>query len=163
MSQVNPAEAKSGSGVVLILYFTGVSEGESPLTMTTLDLSTREGEAIPVEAVDGSVTVSADAPASEGTAIPVQEQDALVEIPTFIPSITPTPTQTETLQPTPTPQATSSLDEPDSALDEVQTERVTSQTESRGETFSILDYWWVVLIVVAAAVVLGVYILLSGK
>lgn len=163
MSQVNPAEAKSGSGVVLILCFTGGSEGESDLTVSVLDLSTRSGEAIPVEAVDGSVEVSADAAASVGTSIPAQEQGALIEIPTFIPSLMPTPTPTEAPQPTPTPTAVLSADERDGTVSEDQAEQAATQDASRGEGFSILDYWWVVLIVVSIVVALGVYLVLSRR
>lgn len=163
MTQVNPAEAKSGSGVVLILYFTGIAEGESTLTVSRLDLATRSGEAIPVEAVDSSVEVSADAAASAGILIPAQEQDALVEIPTFIPSITPTATQTSVPQSTPTPDGGQSADGKIGLANEDQTEQNATLDDSGAEVLSILDYWWVVLIVVVVAVALGAYLVLSKK
>ncbi|MCB2213856.1 cohesin domain-containing protein [bacterium] len=163
MTQVNPAEAKSGSGVVLVLYLVGQSEGESPLTVTKLELATREGEGIPVEAVDGRVSVSADAPESAAMTIPVQEQDALVEIPTVIPSITPTPTATMASQPTQMPEDSVLSDDPDASRDQEEVDVASTQAETSVEGFSILDNWWVVLIVVVAAVVFGVYLLVSKK
>ena len=57
MTQVNPSEPKSGSGVLIVLYAVGAAEGESTLEVVRADLSTREGIAIPSELVENNVKV----------------------------------------------------------------------------------------------------------
>ena len=90
MSQINPSEPKSGSGVLLVLYVSGLKEGESALELTKADLATREGQLIPAELVSGSVQISANAAESAGTAVPVQDPTGIMMIPTLAPTNTPT-------------------------------------------------------------------------
>jgi Cohesin domain. len=95
MSQMNPSEPKSGSGVLVVLYMKGLKEGESALEMTRADLSTREGQLIPTEMISGSVQISANAVQSAATAIPVQDPTAIMMIPTLAPTSTPTTVPTK--------------------------------------------------------------------
>lgn len=90
MSQINPSEPKSGSGVLLVLYVSGLKEGESALELTKADLATREGQLIPAELVSGSVQISANAEESAGTAVPVQDPTGIMMIATLAPTSTPT-------------------------------------------------------------------------
>jgi len=90
MSQINPSEPKSGSGVLLVLYVSGLKEGESALELTKADLATREGQLIPAELVSGSVQISLNAAESAGTAVPVQDPTGIMMIPTLAPTNTPT-------------------------------------------------------------------------
>ncbi len=90
MSQINPSEPKSGSGVLLVLYVSGLKEGESALELTKADLATREGQLIPAELVSGSVQISANAAESSGTAVPVQDPTGIMMIATLAPTSTPT-------------------------------------------------------------------------
>jgi len=73
MTQVNPSEPKSGSGVLIVLYAVGAAEGESILEVVRADLSTREGIAIPSELVENSVKVAANAAEVPGYADPGAE------------------------------------------------------------------------------------------
>ncbi|MEN6556447.1 MAG: cohesin domain-containing protein [Anaerolineaceae bacterium] len=95
MSQINPSEPKSGSGVLLVLYVNGLMEGESALELTKADLATREGQLIPAELVSGSVKISANAVQSAGTAVPVQDPTGIMMIETLMPTSTPTPVPTK--------------------------------------------------------------------
>jgi hypothetical protein len=95
MSQINPSEPKSGSGVLLVLYVNGLMEGESALELTKADLATREGQLIPAELVSGSVQISANAAESSGTAVPVQDPTGIMIISTLAPTSTPTPVPTK--------------------------------------------------------------------
>lgn len=172
MTQVNPSEPKSGEGVIIVVYFEAQTEGESELVMSFAEASDREGEAIPVEGVDGTVTVSSEAVEQPATDIPVQDPELATIIPTMAPTLT--PTITPTFEPTPTPEVV------EEETDEVAGEP--TQTPGEGETgeeegtageaqekegeetgAGILDYWWAVLIVVLAAGGVGAYLLLSKK
>lgn len=178
MSQVNPSEPKSGNGILLVLYVVGEEEGTSDLEVTTLELSDRFGEAIAVEAVDGSVTVSEEAALVESTAIPVQDPTGIVQVPTQAPTATSTPTS---VPPTPMTTAVATGDfqsEGEETTDEsesvfvpmVESEEVQEETEDveAGEDrtengLMLLDYWWIVLIVVVAAIGAAVYLLVTRK
>jgi len=111
MTQVNPAEPKSGDGVILVLYFVAKAEGVSDLTITSLTLSDREGVAIPASPVDSKIEVETGKPQPQATSIPVQNPTALIVVPTMAPTNTPAPTQVPTAtapaaaQPTKTSQA----------------------------------------------------------
>lgn len=159
MTQANPSEAKSGSGVVLILYFQGIAEGESDLTVTTMELATRSGEAISVETVSSTITVSAEAVARAATAIPVQDPALMVAIPTLQPTEIP---------PTATPMEAPGEEEkadPDAASAQgTEDEEFEASDPARMEAgFSLLDHWWIVAIVVILVVGFAVYLLTNKK
>jgi hypothetical protein len=176
MTQVNPSEPKSGDGVLVVLYVVGVGEGESDLEVITLELSDRLGEAIPVEAVDGSITVSEEAVPVQSTAIPVQDPTGIVQVPTQAPTSTPTPTS---IPPTPTLTAAAtesaqsegegSAEDEDSVfipMVESGSEQEGSQETEVGDEepearFILLEYWWIVLIVVGAVIAAAVYLLVK--
>jgi hypothetical protein len=101
MTQVNPAEPKSGDGIVLILYFVGLQEGDADLRINFVELAKRTGEGIDVEGVDGSLVVSAQADDKDATPIPVQDPTQIVVIPTVAPTTAPTPTEVPDVEPTP--------------------------------------------------------------
>lgn len=157
MTQANPSEAKSGSGVVLVLYLTGMQAGECDLEVTALELSTRMGEAIAVEPVNGRVLVTADAVANNAGSIPVQDPAEMVQIATVIP----------------TPQPTATGDVPQAADEELAgsdaagqpSEDVSSQTETsappadgQGAGFSLVEHWWIVLIVVGLVIGFAIFL-----
>ncbi len=71
MTQVNPSEPKSGDGILLVLYLKGLRAGESALTVSSLQISDREGIEILAEGVNSTLTVSTSGPAVKATAIPV--------------------------------------------------------------------------------------------
>ncbi len=169
MSQVNPAEPKSGDGVVLVLYFVAGAEGESSLTVSFLEASDRFGDAVALEPADGVVRIVADAPEVVATSIPVQDQGGLIAVPTLAPTPTPTeaPPTAETL---PVAEAVGEAEaagevesEPGQAAAEPEMveEDPAAPVESAGAT--ILDYWWAVLIAVLLAVGLGIYLAVSKK
>ena len=176
MTQVNPSEPKSGDGILLVLYVLGEEEGESDLEVTNLELSDRLGEAIPVEALDGSVTVSEEAVPVQSTAIPVQDPTGIVQVPTQAPTLTPTPT---TIPPTPTPttvgteSAQGEGEETSEDEDAVFIPMVESGSEQEGsqdtevgdegpqDRFILLEYWWIVLIVVGAVIAAAVYLMVK--
>jgi hypothetical protein len=101
MTQVNPAEPKSGDGIILVVYFVTQGEGTSPLTVSNVTLSDRDGTAIPASLVSSQVEVAAGNPTPQATSIPVQNPTALIIIPTMAPTATPEPTPlpTATTQP----------------------------------------------------------------
>lgn len=162
MTQVNPSEPKSGSGVVLVLYLRGVQAGESDLEVTILDLSTRGGEGIPVKSVSGKVTVSEDAVVKEMTPIPVQDPTLMVMIPTLIPTAIPTATAT----PMPTEKvAAGEINATEKALD-AEGASDAAETNQQGDDqggFSLLKYWWLVAIVVVIVAGLGIYLWVTRK
>jgi hypothetical protein len=158
MTQANPSEAKSGDGVVLVLYLTGIRAGESDLEVTFLELSTRAGEAIEVEPVSGLVIVSADAVASDAASIPVQDLADLVPIPTVIPTEVPTPGPT-TLNEAPEAGNADAADNESAAQQGEEAEaQAEGATRQPGNGFSLVEHWWIVLIVVGLVIGLGIFL-----
>lgn len=131
MSQINPSEPKSGSGVLLVLYVSGLKEGESVLELTKADLATREGQLIPAELVSGSVQISANAAESTGTAVPVQDPTGIMMIPTLAPTNKPTIVLTKApATPTSVPAAVS-VEETQPPQTGVEEENVSDAQETR--------------------------------
>ncbi len=131
MSQINPSEPKSGSGVLLVLYVSGLKEGESALELTKADLATREGQLIPAELVSGSVQISANAAESSGTAVPVQDPTGIMIISTLAPTNTPTVVPTKApATPTSVPAA-ESVEETQPPQTGVEEENVSDAQETR--------------------------------
>ena len=158
MTQVNPSEPKSGSGVLIVLYAVGAAEGESTLEVVRADLSTREGVAIPSELVENSVKVAASAAEIQATPIPVQNPTSIIVIPTLAPTatstVTPVPTSTKTV-PTQTAVITA-------IVEAIASPTVAPTMAEEPSGFSLAQNWWVLLIVAAA--IIGVVIYLnSGK
>ena len=116
MTQANPSEPKSGSGILFVIYFKALQSGESELSFTNLQTANRKGELIESEAQNSQVKVDPSAPDVEATAIPVINPTAQIIIPTSEPTqaegdplsaqetaVEPSPTATEApASPTPT-------------------------------------------------------------
>ena len=158
MTQVNPSEPKSGSGVLIVLYAVGAAEGESTLEVVRADLSTREGVAIPSELVENSVKVAASAAEIQATPIPVQNPTSIIVIPTLAPTATPTVTPVPTsTKPAPTQTAVITA-----IVEAIASPTIAPTMAEEPSGFSLAQNWWVLLIVAAA--IIGVVIYLnSGK
>ena len=158
MTQVNPSEPKSGSGVLIVLYAVGAAEGESTLEVVRADLSTREGIAIPSELVENSVKVAASAAEVQATPIPVQNPTSIIVIPTLAPTATPTVTPVPTsTKPAPTQTAVITA-----IVEAIASPTVAPTTAEQASGFSLAQNWWILLIVAAAIIGVVVY-LNTGK
>lgn len=158
MTQVNPSEPKSGSGVLIVLYAVGAAEGESTLEVVRADLSTREGVAIPSELVENSVKVAASAAEIQATPIPVQNPTSIIVIPTLAPTAIPTATP----QPTATKPAQTQTAVITAIVEAIASPTIAPTMAEQASGFSLAQNWWVLLIVAAA--IIGVVIYLnSGK
>ena len=158
MTQVNPSEPKSGSGVLIVLYAVGAAEGESTLEVVRADLSTREGIAIPSELVENSVKVAASAVEVQATPIPVQNPTSIIVIPTLAPTATPTVTPVPTsTKPAPTQTAVITA-----IVEAIASPTVAPTTAEQASGFSLAQNWWILLIVAAAIIGVVVY-LNTGK
>lgn len=135
MTQVNPSEPKSGSGILLVLYLKGTQEGESALTVSSLQLSDRGGLEIPSEGVNATLTVSKTGPAVKATAIPVANPTGVQWI----------PGQTATTETTAGTQQFIPMVGADPA------------GETAEEATWLGNYWWVLLAIGLAAVGLVIY------
>ncbi len=135
MSQINPSEPKSGSGVLLVLYARGLKEGVSALEITKGDLATREGQIIPAELVSGSLEISANAAESAATAVPVQDPTGIMMIPTLGPTDTPTPVPTKALATPTSPQATAVKEQPQPTQALAENQNITEVQKSALPTF----------------------------
>jgi len=176
MSQVNPSEPKSGEGVLLVLYVLGVDQGASDMAVTKLELSDRFGEAIPVEAMDGVISVSEGAAVSQSTAIPVQDPTGMIPVPTQVPpaseptSAAPTPSPTQAAQDSEQVSGDNGV-APEPTTEDTQEEVFVPVVESGSpeaieetrDGFMLLDYWWIVLIVVLAVIGAAGYLLVIKK
>ncbi len=101
LSQINPSEAKSGSGTIMVLYAKALKTGKTKIEVQKVELATRNGLGIDVEGVDGEIVIKTQAPVVTATAIPVIDPTEIIIIPTYIP-----PTATNTPAPTSTPVPT---------------------------------------------------------
>lgn len=153
LSQVNPSEPKSGSGLLLVLYFRGVKAGVSNLSISNLQLASRQGTEIPSEKVENTVTVDEAAALPEATAIPVVNPTAMILIPTEVPSPTPTITPVPSATAVPTLAPTLPAAAPTTAA--VQPTAGAKNIETSPAGFSLLRHWWIVALVVAVAIGLG--------
>lgn len=177
MTQVNPSEPKSGDGILLVLYFQALAEGESSLTVNMVELSDRLGEAIPVTGVGATVTISGGAQESAATAIPVQDPTGMVPVLTMAATEVP-----EVAAEAPVDAPAEDPAEGETAGSEVGEETTDEQAEANPEEIfvpmvesgsaedveeaqgkTLLDYWWVVLIAVVAVIGLAAYLVVSKK
>jgi len=175
MSQVNPSEPKSGDGVIIIIEFLAVAEGEAKLEISKLEGSTNLGEAIPLNKKEGKVTISEIAPDIIATPIPAQDIEGVIPVPTLSPEEYPTAIPTEE-QPEVEPiEPETSTETPETPTETPEEQEVTStpvpeedkdaehDEDEDQEKATILDYWWAVLGVVVAAGGLGAYLVISKK
>ncbi len=153
MSQYNPSEAKSGEGILVVINFTGIAVGESQISISSVELADRRGVAIPGNAVNATLSVSADAPTQAAT-IPVVVSTNLIAIATF----TPTPTPTITPIPSKTP----------TALNKETEEKTVEGTsgnnpKASGSGYFLVDHWWIVLILMVIVIAFCVYFYIIKK
>lgn len=165
MSQYNPSEAKSGEGIVLVIHFKAVKEGISPLTLSNVQLATREGTEIPSEGVNSTLTILSDAPTQAAT-YPVADTQGMIVVATLTPvlSNTPTPSPTALTLSTATPTA---ITPKVAAAKITPTEIKTTEQESTAETaakrekssqpqsYFLVDHWWIVLIILILVAVVA--------
>lgn len=83
MTQLNPAEPKSGSGNLLVIRFRGKQEGETQVKLADVQLATRDGEAITVTTRDGRLRVVQSVSGPTATPIPAQIPGNLQTLPTL--------------------------------------------------------------------------------
>lgn len=171
MSQVNPSEPKSGDGILLVVYFKGIKEGESPLTITNLQTSDQAGVEILTEKVESPISVYADAPAIAATSIPVVDPTSVIQLPTPGPSPTPTPLSTVTTAaeatatavfaaPTATEKAAGPAAQNPGEPQQVASSAGAETTETTPrEGFSLLEHWWIVALALLLVAGLGIYLL----
>jgi hypothetical protein len=158
MAQYNPSEAKSGEGIVLMISFRGMAAGESPITVTKVQLASRDGIEIPSKGVDSTLTIRMNAPTQAAT-FPVVESTGLLRLGTFTPTPTATPRLIETiiLQITP-------LEETQEAGGTSPTEALSGFEDGTKTSGSFLaENWWIVLIFLVVIIVVGVYLFMSKK
>lgn len=162
MTQVNPSEPKSGSGVLVVLYLKGVQVGKSALLMTNVQLADRTGVEIPAGGVNSTLTVATTGPTVRATAIPVVNPTAVVWLPT--PAITQAPQAsrepqpiTETGQTVPTQELTQQVN----PTAQKQFIPAVAAGESAAEpqvTSWLVKHWWIVLIAAGLVAALGIYL-----
>lgn len=120
MTQLNPSEAKSGSGVLIVVKLRGKRAGASTLlTMVSAQLASRNGVSIPTTTADGRVEVVAVG-TTGATNTPIPSQGAGTPLPTSTVrpteafTATPLPRPTETSRPavTPAPASPTALPTP---------------------------------------------------
>lgn len=155
MSQYNPSEPKSGEGILLIITFKGIGEGQSPLTISSVLLSTGEGVEIPSTGIDSILTVKQDALIQDST-YEVANEEGLLLIPTITPTPIPTsvPTQSATQAivnvPEPTKAVSSTTIPGDNAL----------QDGNKG--YFLVNNWWIVLLLLIGVIGAGVFFYLKS-
>lgn len=155
MTQVNPTEPKSGSGILFVLYMKGVKEGDVSLTITNLQTADRQGQEILSTKVENTVTVAANAPQTSATSIPVVNPTAMIIIPTMAPTAIPTATLVPTAAPIqPTQQPVVSTPKTADAQPTAAVTSAASETPAQG--FSLVKNWWIVALVAVIAIGLGI-------
>jgi hypothetical protein len=183
MTQVNPSEAKSGEGVLLVLYVQALTEGESQIAVEMVELSSRAGEAIPGEGVDAAVVVGDDVVAKESTSIPVQDPTTIIQVPSQQPTATPTqlpdPTQTPVVEDAESSTTTDAERQNEESLSEIEGNALSEDTENeqngnfevgqepsdgqQTDGFSLMRYWWAVALLAALVIGLAIYLAVTRR
>ena len=113
MTQMNPSEAKSGAGVLIVITVQGKTTGAtSPLTITKGEVAQRTGIKLPTTLISGEMQV-VSTPNASPTATPIPTQAAGTPLPTrtpigatATPVDAPTATATTIIAASPTPAST---------------------------------------------------------
>lgn len=164
ITQTNPSEPKSGDGVLFVVYFKAVKQGESPLSLTNVQLSTRDGVEITSTSTDSTVDVDVSVPtaAVTATSIPVQDSSSLVMVPTMAATNTPTEIPTATVTPVPTAaESTLAPKSADTALPIAETGQQSSLFQ-RAQLF-LVTHWWIVMVLAVLVIILAIYLVVSLK
>jgi hypothetical protein len=169
MSQVNPSEAKSGQGILLVVTFSGVKEGQSPLDFTSIMLGNRDGVEIPSQAVNSALLVKAGAPTQAAT-YPVADETGIIVVNTLTP--TPIPSPTEIPTETPVPTLAEAVQSPTTAMAAGTTQQAvqsptvaaTAPAEDASQPgYFLVENWWILLILLAAVIGAAVYYFKTKK
>jgi len=111
VSQMNPTEPVSGSGVAFSVTFKGLAEGTSSVAFTYQKIVERDGNEIPVTTQNGQIVVGSGgaAPTSTPTSKPKPTDTPQATPTTVLPTTAPPTEAPTTAQPaaTPTPRPTS--------------------------------------------------------
>lgn len=158
MSQYNPSEPKTGEGIIVVITFKGISEGDSTLNISFVQLASREGVEIPSDGLNSLITVETGAPTQEAT-YPVQEPTGLVvvDLSTFTPTPTNTliPTATVVLQSTPNPVT---LESPaDEGKNQV------SENQEDIPDYWLVKNWWIVVVLILLVIGTGYLLRINQK
>jgi hypothetical protein len=109
VTQLNPSEAKSGTGIIMAVVFRGIqADAESDVVLDSVEFARRDGTAIEATPEDGLVLVRPEAPPGP-TPTPIPLQLPGTPIPlllTALPTSTARPIATATSLPTATPPPT---------------------------------------------------------
>jgi len=162
MTQVNPSDPKSGSGILLVLYLKGLSEGTTNLTVTNLQIADRFGVEIPSSRADSTLTVKGSAPPVQATAVPVVNPTEMIRIPTLAPTVTPLPTvvrattvpSTAAEQVVPTAEATGQKQ----YIPAIEAGQAQNPGSESAKTLWLLKNWWIVLAAALVVAGLGIYL-----
>ena len=87
MTQLNPSEAKSGTGNLIVVKLRGKAAGNANLVITSVDLAARDASAIASSPQPGAVTVTAGA-STQPTNTPIPTQAPPTAAPTGLPAPT---------------------------------------------------------------------------
>ncbi len=160
MTQFAPSEPKSGNGVLLVMYFKGLKEGEAKITLADVQLSTRDGLAIPASMVDAKIKVDKNAPAAVFTPIPVHDATKMIQIPTM--GVTPQVDKTVAPTATPSMEKATLVEKTATEIEPIQVETNQSTTgEALG--YFMLGNWWIPLVLLLLVIAAGVYLLMTMK
>jgi hypothetical protein len=174
MTQMNPSEPKFGNGVIIVVYFRGIRDGESDLPITLLTLSDRAGVEIASSVVVSSIKVETGKPVVSATSIPVQDPTKIVIIPTMAPTDTPAPTPTPTMTPivtltlqgTPAKPMAHTTTTSNTDVLKLETADAENPTDdavkevTEDDAISLMENWWILVImgVIIAGVVFYIVI-----
>ncbi len=167
MTEFNPSEPKNGDGILLVVYFKALKQGQSNLSFTSVQLSTRDGIQIPATTVDSVIKVDASIPTVVSTEIPVIDPTEMIQIPTSMP--TPTPTILPATQPTSTPtqivagQKSASELTPGADQGIPITGKNGQDSLLQSAELFIFNNWWIVLVLLLLVIIAGVYLVVSRK
>jgi len=156
MTQVNPSEGKTGSGVVLVIYVRGSAVGTCELAVTFLELASRAGEAIPASGHNATIEVIESYVPVESTPIPVQDPDAVVVIPTSQATAIPTPTVMPTIVAVEkTSDEVSGAPIQETAETDSLNQEIPEEKEGTDQPqFNLFNYWWAFFLILGGAVLL---------
>ncbi len=159
MSQYNPSKPKSGDGIILIVSFIGVAEGESPLLIDNVTLSSGQATEIEVQVVNSTLKVLEGAP-SPAVTYPVTDTTGLVLIGTETPALM------ETIAPAFTSaSATEALAGSIASTAQVNLQeavKIEEQT-STDHRYWLMSNWWVLVILLVVVVGFGVFLVFSKR
>jgi hypothetical protein len=168
-TQLNPSMPRSGSGVLLVIRLRGKKDGATNLSFGDVQLSTRDGNAIPFNANEAAVTIGQTAPAgptptpfaivtpkAQYEAGPTAASNAPATPEAGAPSATKSPSGRATLAPTYTPTVSAASG---SALTPTPTLQAQAGLFENWSLFSIVS----TILELAVVVILVVFLLRRRK